>query len=100
MYALNAVHNLKLTQQKITQMSKQVFKSTEHLTMAECSKRLDMLMKIYNRFSTSEIEAVLKQLYINKITSDIIVEPDNLLSLPFQNKRKYEKKVKTTDVIQ
>jgi len=75
-------------------MSLRKFDPTQQLSMKECSKRLDMVMKIYNRFSTPEIEAVLRALYMKKITRELLVNKTDIVvtkeSLPVP-KRKYTK---------
>lgn len=67
---------------------------TQKLSMKECSHRLDIVMKMYNRFSTKELETVLRELYLKKSVRELVVTPGvrekKKKKIPDGIKRKYE----------
>jgi len=75
------------------------FTKLQTLSFDEDKRRIDLVMKIYNRFTTPQIEKVLHALYMQKVTNDSIT-PINVItsSLPCANfssehtKRKYKKR--------
>lgn len=62
------------------------------------SKKMDLIMRMYNCYSFNEIEMVLKELHIRKIKRELTPEQETVtvtVSEMDRVKRKYEKKLKT-----
>lgn len=76
-------------------MSLRKLNPSEQLSMKECDERLEIVTKIYNRFTTKQIKRVLHDLYINRIVTELVVDPEELAKAALvEPKRKYTKKVK------
>jgi len=63
------------------------FSKLQTLSFEEDKRRIDLVMKIYNRYTTPQIEKVLHTLYMQKVTNDSIT-PINKIKIT----RKYIKK--------
>ena len=78
------------------------FTKPQTYSFEEDKRRIDMVMKIYNRFTSPQIEKVLHALYMQKVTSEsitpIVVFPGSNPCTNFSSektKRKYVKKIHT-----